>query len=156
MKKPGRADEGAQDAAPEFIRSDSGPEFIAKKVCRRIRERGLQTAFIPPGAPWENPSIESFNSRLRHDLLDIGAIGSLAGADGPAKDHRRKYSRIRPHSRLGYQTPAKFAASCLAPPRPTASATWTRSSPRQLRGHHHAPSPVIPGATGPGKRARAA
>lgn len=65
---------------PEFIRSDNGPEFIAHKVCRWIQERGFQTAFIPPGAPWENPYIESFNSRLRHDLLNVEEIGSLAEA----------------------------------------------------------------------------
>jgi transposase InsO family protein len=112
-----------QYGAPEFIRSDNGPEFIAKKVCRWIQERGFQTAFIPPGAPWENPYIESFNSRLRHDLLDVEEIGSLAEAKWLAKDHRHKYNHIRPHSHLGYTTPAKFAASYLAPLRPTASAT---------------------------------
>jgi transposase InsO family protein len=56
----------AQYGAPEFIRSDNVPEFIAKKVRCWIQERGFQTAFIRPGAPWENPYIESFNSRRRH------------------------------------------------------------------------------------------
>jgi putative transposase len=113
-------------STPE-VRQNAGlttfPEFIAKKICRWIQERGFQTAFIPPGAPWENPYIESFNSRLRHDLLDVEEIGSLAEAKWLAKDHRHKYNHIRPHSHLGYTTPAKFAASCLAPLRPTASAT---------------------------------
>lgn len=112
-----------QYGVPEVIRSDSGPEFVAKKVRRWIQERGLETSFIPPGAPGENPVVESFNSRLRHDLLDVEEIGSLAKAKWPAMQHRDKYTHIRPHSGLGYITPAKFAASCSAPLRPTASAT---------------------------------
>jgi putative transposase len=100
--------------APEFIRSDNGPEFIAKKVCRWIQERGFQTAFIPPGAPWENPYIESFNSRLRHDLLDVEEVGSLAEAKWLAKDHRHKLR------------PAVWLRSGLRPPlRQTAKATPT-------------------------------
>ncbi len=120
---------------PEFILSDNGPEFVAKKVCRWIQERGLQTAFIPPGAPRENPYIEGFNSRLRHDLLDVEEIGSVAEAKWLAKDHRHKYNHNRPHSHLGYTTSAKFAASCLAPLRPTASAT-----PNSKNKHNNQPN----------------
>lgn len=109
--------------APEFIRSDNGPEFVAKNVRRWVEGSGFRAAFIPPGAPWENPYIESFNSRLRDDLLNVEEFGSLSEAKWLAKEHRHKYNHIRPHSHLGYTTPAKFAASCLAPLRPTASAS---------------------------------
>lgn len=94
-----------------------------EKVCRWIQERGLQTAFIPPCAPWQNPYIESFSSRLCRELLDVDEIGSLAEAKWLAKDHRHKYNHIRPHSHLGYTTQAKFAASRLAALWSTGSAT---------------------------------
>lgn len=100
-----------QYGVPELIRSDNGPEFAAKRGCYWTKQRGFQTAFIPPGVPWENPYIESFNSRLRHDLLDVEEIGSLVEAKWLAKDHRHKCNCISPHPHLDYTTPAKLAAS---------------------------------------------
>ena len=100
---------GINSGTPYFSRSDTGPEFVAKKVCRWIQERGSSTAFIPPVASWETTYIESFNSRLRHDLLDVQEIGSLVEAKWLAKDHHRKYKQILSHCHLSYATPAKIA-----------------------------------------------
>jgi len=108
--------------APQFIRSDNGPEFIAKAVQSWIETNGVKTLYIEPGSPWENPYSESFNSRLRDEFLNIEAFGSKLEAKVLGKEHRDKYNHHRPHSSLGDLTPIEFAARCLAPLRPTASA----------------------------------
>ena len=108
--------------APEFIRSDNGPEFIAKAVKTWIAERGMKTLYIEPGSPWENPYSESFNSRFRDEFLNVEAFGSKLEAKVLGKQHREKYNKRRPHSSLGDLTPAEFAARCLAPLRPPACA----------------------------------
>jgi len=108
--------------APQFIRSDNGPEFIAKAVQSWIETNGVKTLYIEPGSPWENPYSESFNSRFRDEFLNIEAFGSKLEAKVLGKEHREKYNHHRPHSSLGDLTPIEFAARCLAPLRPTASA----------------------------------
>jgi len=96
--------------APRFIRSDNGPEFIAAKVRRWLSDQGVGTLFIEPGSPWENAYIESFNSRLRDEALNRELFTSLAEARVVLEDHRLDYNHRRPHSSLGYETPAGFAA----------------------------------------------
>ena len=108
--------------APEFIRSDNGPEFIAEAVKTWITQGGMKTLYIEPGSPWENPYSESFNSRFRDEFLNVEAFGSKLEAKVLGKDHQDKYNHHRPHSSLGDLTPAEFAARCLAPLRPPASA----------------------------------
>ena len=110
---------------PRFIRSDNGPEFVARAVKRFLKERGVETLFIEPGSPWENAYVESFNSRLRDELLDRELFTSLTEAKVVVEDHRLDYNHRRPHSSLDYQTPASFAASLAGPavgatPRPPA------------------------------------
>lgn len=100
--------------APEFIRSDNGPEFIAQSVQAWIHERGFNTLYIAPGSPWENPYIESFNSRFRDEFLNRESFASLLEAKVLGKDHRCDYNHRRLHSSLEYQTPAEFAQRCLA------------------------------------------
>ena len=104
--------------APEFIRSDNGPEFIARAVKAWIAEKGMKTLYIEPGAPWENPYSESFNSRFRDEFLNLEVFGSKLEAKVLGREHREKYNHRRPHSSLGDLTPAEFAARCLAPLRP--------------------------------------
>ncbi len=104
--------------APEFIRSDNGPEFIAQAVKAWIAEKGMKTLYIEPGAPWENPYSESFNSRFRDEFLNLEVFGSKLEAKVLGREHREKYNHLRPHSSLGDLTPAEFAARCLAPLRP--------------------------------------
>lgn len=102
----------SQRGAPEFIRSDNGPEFIAHAVKDWIARRGFKTCFIEPGSPWQNPYIESFNSRFRDEFLNIEVFGSLLEAKVLGEAHRYKYNHQRPHSSLGDLTPAEFASGC--------------------------------------------
>ena len=104
--------------APEFIRSDNGPEFIAQAIKDWIAEKGMKTLYIEPGSPWENPYSESFNSRFRDEFLNVEVFGSKLEAKVLGREHREKYNHHRPHSSLGELTPAEFAARCLAPLRP--------------------------------------
>jgi putative transposase len=99
---------------PDYIRSDNGPEFIARAVQDWIKERGFKTLYIPPGAPWENPYSESFNSRLRDEFLNVESFGSLLEAKVLGRQHREQYNNQRPHSALGDATPAEFGRRCLA------------------------------------------
>jgi putative transposase len=105
--------------APQYLRSDNGPEFVARRIQAWLAERHSGPLFIEPGSPWQNAYSESFNSRLRNEFLNVEAFGSLKEAQVLAEQHRREYNHRRPHSALGYRTPAAFAATCI----PAASAT---------------------------------
>ena len=95
--------------APGHIRSDNGPEFIAKAVREWIAAVGAQAAFIEPGSPWENGYCESFNSKLRDELLNGEIFYSLAEARVVIEGWRQHYNTVRPHSSLGYKPPAPDA-----------------------------------------------
>jgi len=97
---------------PAHIRSDNGPEFIAKAVRRWLAGRAVEVLYIAPASPWENGYAESFHSRLRDELLNAELFTGLAEARLLAADWQRTYNHDRPHSALGYQTPAEFAATC--------------------------------------------
>jgi putative transposase len=96
---------------PEFIRSDNGPEFVSDAVRSWLKTADVGTLFIEPGSPWENPYVESFNSRLRDEFLNREIFTSLTEAQVLAEQHRVYHNLDRPHSSLGYLTPAEFAAS---------------------------------------------
>lgn len=91
---------------PEYVRSDNGPEFIAQAVQDWIAAVGAKTAYIAPGSPWENGFVESFNARLRDELLNGEIFYSLAEARVIIESWRRHYNTIRPHGSLGYRAPA--------------------------------------------------
>jgi putative transposase len=91
---------------PGHIRSDNGPEFVAKAVREWIATVGAQTAYITPGSPWENGYIESFNGKLRDELLNGEIFYTLAEAKVVIEGWRRHYNTLRPHSSLGYRPPA--------------------------------------------------
>lgn len=95
--------------APGHIRSDNGPEFIARAVREWIAAVGAQAAFIEPGSPWENGYCESFNSKLRDELLNGEIFYSLAEARVVIEGWRQHYNTARPHSSLGYKPPAPSA-----------------------------------------------
>jgi transposase InsO family protein len=99
----------ARRGAPEHIRSDNGPEFVATRVQEWFAAQAVKTIYITPGSPWENPYIESFNSRFRDELLDRELFGSLPEAQVVIEDWRDEYNHVRPHSSLQYQTPTEFA-----------------------------------------------
>lgn len=104
----------AERGAPAYIGSDNGPEFIAKALREWIAHQGFQTLYIEPGSPWQNAYSESFNSRLRDELLNREIFATLAEAKVLGSEYRRAYNDRRLHSSLDYQTPAEFAWSCLA------------------------------------------
>jgi transposase InsO family protein len=87
-------------------RSDNGPEFIAKAVQKWISAVGAKTAYIAPGSPWENGYVESFNARLRDELLDGEIFYTLREAQIIIESWRRHYNAVRPHAALGYRAPA--------------------------------------------------
>lgn len=91
---------------PEYIRSDNGPEFIAKRLRKWLADVGVITTYIEPGSPWENGFIESFNSRMRDEFLNGELFGNLYEAQVLTARWARYYNSIRPHSSLGGKTPA--------------------------------------------------
>jgi putative transposase len=96
----------ATRGVPEHIRSDNGPEFTAAVVREWLGKIGVTTLFIEPGSPWENGYVESFNGKLRDELLDREMFYSLPEAKVLIERWRRHYNQIRPHSSLGYRPPA--------------------------------------------------
>ena len=94
---------------PAFVRFDNGPEFIAKAVADWCRFNGVGTVFIDPGSPWQNAWIESFNGRLRDELLNAWRFDSLLEAKVLIEDWRIDYNLNRPHSAHGELTPSEFA-----------------------------------------------
>ena len=94
---------------PEHIRSDNGPEFTAKAVRSWLDRLGVKTLFIEPGSPWENGYIESFNGKLRDELLNREAFTTMMEAKILIEQWRMDYNHIRPHSSLGYRPPAPEA-----------------------------------------------
>ena len=101
---------------PGHIRSDNGPEFIAKAIRDFLAAAGVETLYVEPGSPWENGYAESFHSRLRDELLDAEIFEDLRTAKALAAHWKNEYNHRRPHSSLGYRTPASFAASLSGPP----------------------------------------
>jgi transposase InsO family protein len=99
-----------QRGAPRYIRSDNGPEFIAKAIRAWVASAGPETLYIEPGAPWENGYAESFNGKVRDELLNAEEFGSVLEAKVLAKEWRRESNHVRPHSSLGYRTPAEHGA----------------------------------------------
>jgi putative transposase len=96
--------------APLHIRSGNGPEFIALAIRAWVASAGLEALYIDPGAPWENGYAESFNGKVRDELLNAEGFGSVPEARVLAREWRRDYNHVRPHSALGYRTPAEFGA----------------------------------------------
>jgi putative transposase len=93
---------------PDLLRMDNGPELTANALRDWCRFSGAGTTYIEPGSPWENPFIESFNGKLRDELLDGEAFETLLEAKVLAEDFRIDYNTCRPHSSLGQLTPARF------------------------------------------------
>ena len=113
--------------APRYLRSDNGPEFVARAVLRWLLAAQIETAFIDPGKPWQNGVDESFNGKFRHEHLSLQWFRNRIEAAVSIEQWRRHYNEVRPHSSLAYQTPHEFKAiaekttrtgrSAAAPPR---------------------------------------
>ena len=92
--------------SPEYIRSDNGPEFVAKSVRNWLSEVGAKTAYIEPGSPWENGYCESFNARLRDEFLNGEIFYTIKEAKILIEQWRVHYNTVRPHSSLNWNPPA--------------------------------------------------
>jgi len=99
---------------PDHIRSDNGPEFTARSVRKWLGRLGVKTLFIEPGSPWENGYIESFNGKLRDELLNREVFTTLTEAKVLIEAWRKEYNQVRPHSSLGYRPPAPEAIMPIA------------------------------------------
>ena len=88
------------------MRSDNGPEFIAKELRKWFKDIGVISAYIEPGSPWENGYCESFNSKMRDEFLNMEVFSTLNGAKVLTKEWVLYYNTIIPHSSLNYQPPA--------------------------------------------------
>ena len=141
----------AERGKPTMIVSDNGPEFTSNAMLRWSAESGIDWHFIAPGKPTQNAFIESFNSKLRDECLNESLFGTLTEATKTIEAWRIDYNTARPHSSIGNQTPAAFAAASVLAmqrgetlryprgfaPRPGASPTPTGSNAEQtlaLRG----------------------
>jgi transposase InsO family protein len=98
---------------PGHIRSDNGPEFAAKGIRRWLVQAGVNTLFIAKSSPWENGYVESFNGKFRDELLNGELFLGLADVCWVIDRWRLDDNHRRPHSALGYQTPAAFAVTCV-------------------------------------------
>ena len=103
---------------PEHMRSDNGPEFVAKELRQWLAQVGTGTLYIAPGSPWENGYCESFNGKLRDECLNGEIFYSLREAQIVIEKWRVIYNTLRPHSALGYRPPTPAACSPLVPPNP--------------------------------------
>ena len=99
-----------QHGTPQFVRSDNGPEFIARHLMRALATAGVTARHIEPGSPWQNGVDERFNGSLRDECLNMETFHSREQARAVIKLYGWHYNTARPHSSLGYQTPAEFAA----------------------------------------------
>ena len=100
----------ARYGPPRDLRSDNGPEFIARQVRQWLAHTGITTAYIDPGKPWQNGVGESFHSRFRDECLDREWFHTPAEARVLIEQYRRQYNEARPHSSLDYHTPAEIGA----------------------------------------------
>lgn len=101
-----------QRGLPRTIKTDNGSEFISKVMDRWAYERGVELDFSRPGKPTDNAAVESFNGRLRQECLNAHWFLSLADAQAKIEAWRRDYNESRPHSALGWSTPAEFVLRC--------------------------------------------
>lgn len=116
---------------PKCIRSDNGPEFISKAIRSWLKRLGIEILYIAPGSPWENGYAESFHSKFRDEFLDRELLENLRSGQAQTSAWRDDYNHHRPHSSLNYQTPAEFAARCMASATKRAEPSAPPASPLQ-------------------------
>ena len=98
-----------EHGAPDYIRSDNGPEFIGKVLCNWLAQSEIKTLYIEPGCPWQNGYVESFHDKFRRECLARELFFTLSECRVVVSDWRSKYNKVRPHRSLGMRTPAEFA-----------------------------------------------
>jgi len=123
-----------QRTRPAFVRSDNGPEFIAKALLRMLAARGVVCQHIEPGSPWQNGKSERFNGTFRSECTEMETFHHRDHARAVAELFRRYYNHERPHSALGYQTPEEFARRHPLPAACSAEMTSNAPPPAAGRG----------------------
>lgn len=131
--------------APRYLRSDNGPELVAKTLHKWLEERGAKTLYITPGSPWENPYIESFNDKFRDECLNMNVFLDGRHAQDVAEAWRTHYNEERPHSSLNYQTPNAFAEHWRNSSRPTAAFRCAVANSQNLEPKTKANTLIAPG-----------
>lgn len=126
----------ASRGLPRAIRSDNGPEFIAKAIREWLDRVDIEMYYIEPGSPWQNGYAESFHSRMRDEFLSPEEFETLGAAKAMTKAYRVDYNTERPHSSLGYLTPKEFAVRCAASVRVPAA------PPPSLQQHNELTQPL--------------
>ena len=101
-----------EHGVPVYVRSDNGPEFIAKALMEMLAEAGVECRHIEPGSPWQNGKNERFNGSYRDECANMNTFHNRDHARALSKLYKREYNAVRPHSSLEYQTPAEFAQAC--------------------------------------------
>ena len=104
----------ADKGVPEHIRSYNGPEFTARAIREWLANVEARTLYIEPGSPWENGYVESFNGKLRDELLDKEVFYTLLEVQVLTEQYRQTYNRISPHSSLGLRRPRPFCLRVLS------------------------------------------
>ncbi len=99
----------AEHGTPSFVRSDNGPEFIAKVLMRMLKVQGVECRHIEPGSPWQNGRLERFNGSYRDECANLETFHNRDHARALSRLYMRDYNERRPHSSLGYLTPEEFA-----------------------------------------------
>jgi transposase InsO family protein len=120
----------AMHGVPEHLRSDNGPEFIARGMREWLKLLQVGTLYIEPGSPWENGYAESFNSKCRDEFLNAEEFDTVPQARAMAATWKKDYNERRPHSALGYKTPSEFGRTCAASVRATPSLQQHTSVPQ--------------------------
>jgi len=113
MSSPASAWPSTSPGASGPLILDNGPEFVATAILRWLHTARIETALIDPGKPWQNATDESFNEKFRDEYLSLQWFRNRVEARVGIDQGRRHYNEVRPHSSLGYRTPAEFKASCL-------------------------------------------
>lgn len=126
----------SERGVPKVLRSDNGPEFVSRALLSWVVARGIDTALIEPGKPWQNGVAESFNGKFRDECLSLEWFRSRAEAKVVIEAWRRHYNAVRPHMSLGYLTPAAFAARHANPASRQATgwdaAVWEAFAPQPV------------------------
>ena len=128
----------SERGAPRYLRSDNGPEFVSQALLKWIVDQGIEIALIDPGKPWQNGASESFNGKFRDECLSMEWFLSRAQAKVVIEAWRKHFNEVRPHSSIGYLTPAEFVAKLKHNDAALASATGRNAA----RHGGFAPRPV--------------
>lgn len=133
----------AEHGTPRYVRSDNGPEFIAKALMRMLSIQGVECRHIEPGSPWQNGLDERFNGSYRDECANLETFHNRDHARALSKLYKRHYNQERPHSSLAYRTPLEFAARCGIRKEEKDVADLSLCAPPAVRAEKDRPTEVI-------------